>query len=116
MCVEKPAARFYRCGDQAVNPAGLGETAEDGEATAPAAIPKIYGRIGRRELEDPDSKAYLAKIIRFKELADRIEWEANIFARGLLMPSDLVRWLNKKYGGDVEAIAAELQVSPTALR
>ncbi len=111
----KPAARFFRCSELAVT-----ATASEDESPDPALDqpekPLKSGRLGRRELERPEAKAQLAKIIRLKEVADRTEWEANIFARGLLMPSDLVRSLNKKYAGDVEAIAQELGVTQTALR
>ena len=107
---DKPAARFFRCSELAIIPDTGEEDGEEGNGD-PAAR-----SVGRRELEDPTTKARLAKIVRLKELSDRAEWEANIFARGLLMPSDLLRWLNKKYAGDVPAMAAELSVTPTALR
>ena len=105
---EPPSARFFRCMDTVVTP----DSSEEASAE-----PALSARsLDRRDLENPTSKAQLAKIIRLKEVADRTEWEANIFARGLLMPSDLVRWLNKKYLGEVSAMAAELTVTPTALR
>lgn len=104
---DKPSARYFRCSEAVVAAADSSEE-EVTETTS--------GRVGRRELEDSDSRAYLAKIIRLKELDDRIEWEANIFARGLLMPSELIRWLNKKHSGDVEVIANTLGVTQTALR
>lgn len=74
------------------------------------------GKLSKTALSDPEEQAKLARIIRQKERADRLEWEANIFARGLLMPSDLVRWLNTKLGGDVKAMADELGVSQLAMR
>jgi Zn-dependent peptidase ImmA (M78 family) len=101
-------ARFYRCSETVIT-----TTEDEAETPAPPTEP---AKIGRRELEDPSTQAHLAKIIRLHELETRIEWEASIFARGLLMPSDLVRWLNKKYSGDVTAMSAELGVTPTALR
>lgn len=117
----QPAARFFRCSELAVTAAAADSESED-DTTDPLpesdqpAKPARSGRISRRELERPEAKAHLAKLIRLKEDADRTEWEANIFARGLLMPSDLVRQLNKKYAGEVEAIAQELGVTQTALR
>jgi Zn-dependent peptidase ImmA (M78 family) len=120
----QPAARFFRCSELAVTATALSsdgseaESADDeaAEAAPAPAPPARGGRVSRRELDQPEAKAHLARLIRLKEEADRTEWEANFFARGLLMPSDLVRSLNKKYGGDVEAIAAELGVTQTALR
>ncbi|HEX2914262.1 MAG TPA: ImmA/IrrE family metallo-endopeptidase [Chloroflexia bacterium] len=106
-------SHYYRCTEQVVTASA---TVEDGETYQAGEEQQTYGRIGKRQLEEPDSKAYLSEIIRRKELADRIEWEANIFAGGLLMPSDLVRQLNKRLAGDVNAMASELAVSPTALR
>ena len=97
-------ARFFRCTEN--------ELSADSESEATPTPAKI----GRQELEDPGTQVHLAKIIRLRELQDRIEWEANIFARSLLMPSELVRRLNKKHAGDVNAMAAELAVTPTALR
>jgi len=96
-------ARFFRCNEL--------ESAIEAESSTigPA-------KIGRQALEDPGRQVHMAKIIRLRELEDRIEWEANIFARGLLMPSDLVRWLNKKHAGEVTPMAAELGVTPMALR
>jgi Zn-dependent peptidase ImmA (M78 family) len=118
----QPAARFFRCSELAVTAtateAAEADTAGDEatEAEAAPAQPAHQGRVSRRELDQPETKAQLVRLLKLKEEADRTEWEANIFARGLLMPSDLVRSLNKKYGGDVEAIAAELGVTQTALR
>jgi Zn-dependent peptidase ImmA (M78 family) len=111
-----PAARFFRCSENNVTASATED--ENGETASeqPAAPPKIMGRVSRQSLDKPETKAQLAKAIRSKEMADRTEWEANIFARGLLMPSDLVRSLNKKHAGDVEAIALELGVTQTALR
>jgi Zn-dependent peptidase ImmA (M78 family) len=74
------------------------------------------GRLSRTVLSDTAEQVKLARIIRQKELANRLEWEANIFARGLLMPSGLVRQLNTKYVGDVKAVADELGVSELAMR
>lgn len=105
----KPAGRYFRCSELALNTTSADEEGEE-------IVPTTSTKIGRRALDDPDSKAQLAKIIRLKELATRIEWEANVFARGLLMPRDLVRWLNKKHAGDVPAMATELGVSQTAMR
>jgi Zn-dependent peptidase ImmA (M78 family) len=102
-------ARFFRCTENELSAANESET----EA---ASITSTPAKIGRQELEDHSTKTHLAKIIRLRELQDRIEWEANIFARSLLMPSELVRRLNKKHAGDVNAMAAELAVTPTALR
>jgi Zn-dependent peptidase ImmA (M78 family) len=108
----KPAARFFRCSELAVT-----ASAEEDETTEVIPEkPAKTGRLSRRELEKPEAKAQLVKAIKLKEVADRTEWEANIFARGLLMPSDLVRSLNKKHAGDVEAMAEELGVTQTALR
>lgn len=104
---EKPAARFFRCNDLVVAPAAPEESTDE-----PVSVP----RLTRCQLEDTETQANLAKIIRLKELADRTEWEANIFARGLLMPSELVRWLNKKHDGEVAVMADELGVTQTALR
>jgi Zn-dependent peptidase ImmA (M78 family) len=113
----QPAARFFRCSELAVTAtASETDSAEDETAEAAPAQPAPSGRVSRRELDQPETKAQLVRLLKLKEEADRTEWEANIFARGLLMPSDLVRSLNKKYGGDVEAIAAELGVTQTALR
>ena len=106
---DKPAARFFRCGELAVAP---GTSEDESEEGRPVAVRSLR----RDDLDDPTAKARLAKIIRLKELSDRAEWEANVFASGLLMPSELVRWLNKKHAGDVSAMAAELNVTPTALR
>jgi hypothetical protein len=100
-------ARFFRCSEN--------ELAAESE-TEVTPTPAAPSKIGRQELEDPGTQVHLAKIIRLRELQDRIEWEANIFARSLLMPSELVRRLNKKHAGDVNAMAAELAVTPTALR
>lgn len=91
---------FYRCSES--------------EIGAPEEVQP--GKLSKSALSDPEEQAKLAKIIRQKERADRLEWEANIFARGLLMPSDLVRWLNTKHAGDVKAMAEELAVTQTALR
>lgn len=102
--LERPLARYFRCSETVVT---VSEQAEEEPANR---------KVGRRHLADPDSQAYLAKIIRLKELADRVEWEANIFARGLLMPSELVRWLSKKHSGDLAAMAEELGVTQTAMR
>ncbi len=126
---EAPAGRFFRCSELALatsesesegeedGPVGPGRGAAVGIETSNAPVemrprnPELKTR-----LKDPASTAQLAKVLRLKELADRIEWEANIFARGLLMPAELVRWLNKKHQGQVEAMAAALAVSQTALR
>ncbi len=109
------SARFFRCGDQALSASATDSEDQEGINDL-AATRSGLARLGRREMEDADSKAYIARIIRQKELDDRIEWEANIFARGLLMPSELVRRLNKHYSGEVEAMAATLAVTTTALR
>ncbi len=101
--------RFFRCSE-----VELVEEETDNPSTSPTDAKPT--RLGRRELEDLQSKTHLAKIIRLRDLANRLEWEANIFARGLLMPSELVRWLSKKHTGDVAAIATELGVTQTALR
>ncbi len=93
-------ALFYRCTETEVDPL------QEGPA----------GRLSKPALSDPIEQAKLAKIIRRKERADRLEWEANIFARGLLMPKDLVRWVNTRHGGEVKAMAEELGVTQTALR
>lgn len=97
---EAPQSRFYRCSES--------------EIGAPEEVQP--GKLSKSALSDPEEQAKLAKIIRQKERADRLEWEANIFARGLLMPSDLVRWLNTKHAGDIKAMAEELGVTQTALR
>jgi Zn-dependent peptidase ImmA (M78 family) len=110
----KPAARFFRCSELAVT---APTTDDDSEALVQAPVkPARTGRVSRKELERPEAQAHLAKLIRLKETADRTEWEANIFARCLLMPSDLVRELNKKHAGDVEAMAEVLGVTQTAMR
>ncbi len=88
---------FYRCTEAEVDPVE-GSPTPDFKKSALA------------------DQAKLVKIIRQKELADRLEWEANIFARGLLMPRDLVRWLNTRHGGDLNVMAEELGVTQTALR
>ncbi len=111
-----PAARFFRCSDTSVTASATEDESGENAMEQPAPPPKIMGRLNRKALEKPETKAQLAKAIRSKEIADRTEWEANIFARGLLMPTDLVRSLNKKYAGDVEAMALELGVTQTALR
>ncbi len=46
--------------------------------------------------------------------SDRVEWEANWFAAGLLMPSSQFRAAWVTYGGDVEKIAALFGVSTRA--
>ncbi|MEI7554816.1 ImmA/IrrE family metallo-endopeptidase [Candidatus Chlorohelix sp.] len=66
-------------------------------------------------LNDTEAQARLAKIIKFKQRAARFEWEANVFASGLLMPRELVQWLNKKHAGDVKGMAQELGVSVSAI-
>jgi Zn-dependent peptidase ImmA (M78 family) len=98
---KKPEVRYYRCTEREIG------APEETETSA---------KLDKKALSDPAEQARLVKIIRQKELADRLEWEANIFARGLLMPSDLVRWLNQKHAGDVKAMAEELAVTQTALR
>ncbi len=108
---DHPAARFFRCSEKA-----LIDGKDEENPAAPETELNPLRTVGRCQLEDPATKAQLAKIIRLKELADRTEWEANIFARGLLMPTELVRWLNKKYAGDIGPMAAELGVTQTALR
>jgi Zn-dependent peptidase ImmA (M78 family) len=91
--------RYFRCDSSEIS---TGETEE--EASSLKAV-----------LKDTQEQAKLAKIISFKQRADRYEWEANIFAAGLLMPRELVQWLYTKHDGDVGAIAHELQVSRRAL-
>jgi Zn-dependent peptidase ImmA (M78 family) len=69
----------------------------------------------RAVLNDAEAQARLAKVIKFKQRADRFEWEANVFASGLLMPRELVSWLNKKHNGELKAMAGELGVSVSAI-
>jgi len=101
---ETAPIRFFRCDSSEIS------AAEDG-------MEEVAGtKFSRASLNDAEVQAKLAKIIRFKQRADRFEWEANVFAAGLLMPRELVQWLDKKLGGDVQAMSAELGVSATALR
>jgi Zn-dependent peptidase ImmA (M78 family) len=46
----------------------------------------------------------------------RVEWEANWFAAGFLMPSDFFRAAYEKLSGDEIAIAAQFKVSAQAAR
>lgn len=46
--------------------------------------------------------------------ASRLEWEANWFAAGFLMPDDLFRVAHTRLGGSPGALAAEFRVSPKA--
>lgn len=92
--------RFFRCGES-----DLGTP--EGVQT---------GKLSRKVLSNPMEQAKLAKIIRQKEQANRLEWEANIFASGLLMPSGLVRQLSTKYVGEVKVLADELGVTQMAMR
>ena len=46
--------------------------------------------------------------------SDRVEWEANWFAAGLLMPSEQFRGAFEAYAGDVGKVAALFQVSTQA--
>lgn len=111
----QPAARFFRCSEVAVTASAQ----EDENAETPNDQPQKstkFGRVGRKELERPETQAQIAKAMKLKEVADRTEWEANIFARALIMPSELVRTLNKLHAGDVEAMAEILGVTQTALR
>ncbi|MBN9389276.1 MAG: ImmA/IrrE family metallo-endopeptidase [Chloroflexi bacterium] len=111
-----PAARFFRCSEANVTASASEDDTSENSLEQPATPPKVMGRVSRQALQKPETQSQLAKALRSKEAADRTEWEANIFARGLLMPSDLVRSLNKKHAGDVEAMAQELGVTQTALR
>lgn len=46
----------------------------------------------------------------------RVEWEANWFAAGFLMPGDLFRASFAENEGDIDALAAEFDVSAEAVR
>ncbi len=92
--------RYYRCSESEI---GAPEEAKT-------------GKLSKSALSSPEEQARLLKIIRQKEWADRLEWEANSFASSLLMPADLVRWLDTKHAGDVKVISQELGVSLTAIR
>ena len=92
--------RFYRCSE---NEMDVTETVK-------------AKRLSKETLSDPAEQAKILQLWRDKERANRLEWEANLFARSLLMPTDLVRWLYTKYDGEVQAMAEELGVTQTALR
>lgn len=111
-----PAARFFRCSETNVTASDTEDDNGETSSLKPVAVPKTMGRVSRQALQKPETQTQLAKALRSKEVADRTEWEANIFARGLIMPTDLVRALNKEYAGDVEAMAQKLGVTQTALR
>jgi Zn-dependent peptidase ImmA (M78 family) len=65
--------------------------------------------------ERPEAEPVYCRQVHLAEVADRkLEREANVFAAELLMPEDAVRqaWAET---GEVDACAARLDVSPTAM-
>ncbi len=95
---EMPPTKFYRCSETEI---GLPE-----EETKSAKIP----------LSDPITQARLSQIMRQKEWASRLEWEANTFASSLLMPKEWMKNLHAQYAEDLEAIAEVLGLTIGAVR
>jgi Zn-dependent peptidase ImmA (M78 family) len=117
-------SHYFRCNHAAVVVTEPDETESDTGETPVEQIKDadkgkiidIAPRLTRRQLEDPTAKARISRMLRLKELNDRIEQEANVFASGLLMPRELMQWLCRKHAGNEREIAAELGVTPTAVR
>ncbi|HEY0026497.1 MAG TPA: ImmA/IrrE family metallo-endopeptidase [Allosphingosinicella sp.] len=58
--------------------------------------------------------AFPDRVVAFRRGSDRIEWEANWFAAGFLMPDAAFRAVFDEYDGNLHAVAGHFRVSPAA--